>query len=890
MDLNKESLRRDFSKDHERYYSPKLFKEEGFIRKNCKGCGKNFWTLDSGREFCGDSEHQPYSFMKDKTEDISYLDFWKKFSGFFERNGHTVVEKYPVVSRWRQDLYFTIASIQDFQRLENGKMGFEYSANPLLVPQICMRFNDIPNVGVTGRHMTSFMMAGQHAFNYPKEGYWVDRTIELNYGFLTGELGVKKEELTYIEDVWAMGDFSEFGPCLESFANGLELVNSVFTEFEFTNGKVRELDGKVVDVGWGFERLIWFYTRKQTAYDAVFRKELEYAYSATGLRPDRALYGKVAGKLGEIDITEEKSGGLEDRVMKGSGVTEREYREVIKPMQAMYAIVDHTRTLLFAINDGALPSNMGGGYNLRILLRRVLDFVDDYHLNIDLMKLVEVEAAELKGLFGGIDESMEEVKEVFDVERKRYLKSKESAYKTVDAAIRRGSRLDGSALKTLYESNGITPDFIMNVARSKKLEIEIDENAYNDLLKDNFVEKRKVTEKRAGFDIDLSGIDKTERLFYSLPSGEADATVLRAKGKMVVLDKTPFYAESGGQEEDHGTIGGIAVEDVQSVGGVIIHIMESDPPFSEGEKVHCAVDMERRARLMAHHTATHLVSAAARKVLGKHAWQEGARKSAEKAHIDIAHYEKLSDGQVREIEDTANSYILHGMKVKMEEMERGSAESRFGFSIYQGHGVPASRIRIVEISDLSGNLIDAEACGGLHIAGKESMIGIIKIISSSRIHDGVDRIEFVAGAAAADYIRGMESDIKTASGIAGVDRDKLIKGIQSMKEECLSAKKMLALAEDELTTSILKELAAEKGTVVRELNYGRAALREIAKAFIEGRKDRSIVLYNPEGEAVAMAGDDSGTGALENLNAFAEREGRHFKGGGTAKMAEGRLD
>ena len=181
MMLSKDELRKGFSKEYEKYYGTKLFKDEGFERKKCRICGKYFWTADSSRELCGDSEHEPYTFMKDRPTSIGYEEFWKKFAGFFKKEGHEEIKKYPVVSRWRQDLYFTIASIQDFQRIENGAMSFEYSANPLVVPQICLRFNDIPNTGVTGRHFTSFMMAGQHAFNYPKEGYWRDRTIKLNY-------------------------------------------------------------------------------------------------------------------------------------------------------------------------------------------------------------------------------------------------------------------------------------------------------------------------------------------------------------------------------------------------------------------------------------------------------------------------------------------------------------------------------------------------------------------------------------------------------------------------------------------------------------------------------------------------------------------------------------
>jgi alanyl-tRNA synthetase len=219
--------------------SVELFDREGFTRHTCKFCGKNFWATKE-TESCGDSSHTEYSFFKDKPKaSESTWTSGRSLPHSSRRTATTEVEKYPVVSRWRQDLYFTIAGIQDFQRIENGKMSFEYPANPLVVPQVCLRFSDIENVGVTGRHFTSFMMANQTAFDYPKAGYWRDRTIDLNFNYLTTILGVKKDDLIYGEDVWAMGDFSEFGPSLESFANGSELVNSVFTQFEYVNGNIQ---------------------------------------------------------------------------------------------------------------------------------------------------------------------------------------------------------------------------------------------------------------------------------------------------------------------------------------------------------------------------------------------------------------------------------------------------------------------------------------------------------------------------------------------------------------------------------------------------------------------------------------------------------------------------
>jgi alanyl-tRNA synthetase len=254
--LSKEKLREEFSKDYKRFYEVELFKELGFERKKCS-CGKYFWSL--GKENCGDPDEHglEYSFFKKHSEITSLDEMWKRFSEFFKKNGHEEINRYPVVSRWRPDLYFTIASIQDFQRIEKDIMDFEYPANPLIVPQVCLRFNDIPHVGFTGRHLSSFIMAGQHSFNWPKEGYWRDETIRLDFEFLTKELGIKKEEITFIEDVWAMNDFSEFGACLEAFSKGLEIVNAVFTEFSYLN-EIKELPKKVVDVGWGFERVVWF--------------------------------------------------------------------------------------------------------------------------------------------------------------------------------------------------------------------------------------------------------------------------------------------------------------------------------------------------------------------------------------------------------------------------------------------------------------------------------------------------------------------------------------------------------------------------------------------------------------------------------------------------------
>jgi len=879
--LNKSSLRKEFAKNPSEYYKVALFDREGFKRQTCKICGKNFWSIKD-TDSCGDSSHTEYSFFKEKPKPIKYVDFWKDFAIFFKKNGHEEVERYPVVSRWRQDLYFTIASIQDFQRIENGKMGFEYSSNPLIVPQVCLRFSDIENVGVTGRHFTAFTMAGQQSFNYPKEGYWRDRTIDLNFNYLTKVLGVKKDELIYGEDVWAMGDFSEFGPCLESFANGAELVNSVFTQFEYVNGEVRELDGKVVDVGWGFERLMWFHSGFDTAYEAVFYDTIKKLDDRAGFGFDSKLFKKFSTLSSELDITESGGKSKEYALLEKAGISISDYEKKIRPSQALYSVLDHTRTLLFAITDGALPSNVGGGYNLRIILRRALSFIEEYGFKFDLNEIAGLEAKELKPLFPELSDNLDLFSKVVEIEAKRFSKNRENANRLIDGIISRGKRIDAKDLRTLYESNGVTPELIEAAASRRKAKIAMPESSYEDIIKGDFASK----EKAKKLDITVTGIPKTEQLYYKLDE-ESDSMVLRAERNYVILDRSPFYPEGGGQEADHGTINGATVLDAQKIGDVIVHVMENDVKgIKTGATVRCIVDKERRLRLMVHHTSVHLMSAAARSVLGKHAWQEGTRKSFDKAHIDIAHYDKLSDDDIFRLEKFANDNLFRGIKVSVKYMDRKEAEGKFGFSIYQGHGVPAQTIRMVVIDSKDGRLVDAEACGGLHVTGMEQAIGIVKIINTERISDGIDRIELVAGNAALDYFRKLDRALSSVALKLNSDPFSLDERMTSIDEENRKMRKEI----QELNELVAGQTAislASSDTVDKELDMPRAMLRSIATKAVLINTSAVILLKNKSGEAVCISGAKSRRSALDFIN---EKAGsKKFVGGGSAKFAEGKI-
>lgn len=882
--LSKDALREEFGKHYEEFYSTELFKREGFTRNRCKVCGRYFWSMGE-RDTCED--HVPYTFFREKPGSMRYEDHWLKFADFFRRRKHTIINRYPVVSRWRQDLYFTIAGIQDFQRIENGVMSFEYPANPLMVPQMCLRFSDIQNVGVTGKHFTGFVMANQTAFGWPKKGYWRDRTIELNYEYFTRMLGVKKENLVFHEDVWAMGDFSEFGPSLELFSKGAELVTNVFTQFESVNGKIRELRSKVVDTGWGFDRLHWFQSGYPTAQQATFAEQLGKLRGNVGIDIDDNRLRKFALFGGELDITE--SGNVEakiNEILKRVGISREEYEKKIRPIQAVYAILDHTRTLLFAINDGALPSNIGGGYNLRLILRRSLGFIERYRLSIDLDELALSEARSLRKMYPELLENIESFSKVVKVEKERYAKSRENAGRIVESVLAKSNDIGKNQLKVLYESHGVTPELILDFAIRKGIKVELPENLYGSILEGEFAKK----EKAKKLEVELPGLPATEKLYYKFAT-RSKSKILYVHKNHLVLDKTPFYPEGGGQLADHGVINGARVVDAQKVGNVIVHVMESEVSrvkgFEVGKSVEAMVNEGRRERLIAHHTATHLINASAREVLGRHVWQEGTVKDYEKARLDITHYDKLTESQIHEIEKKANGYLAEGIVVQAREMERGDAEKKYGFTIYQGHGVPARRMRIITISTKAGKLIDAEACGGLHAVGRESSIGLIKIIDSLRIHDGIVRLEFVAGPAALEYFQKEDSQLERVA--RGLNSEKLraAEGLEALRSTYREMYKKLETYTDSVGELIATQFKDSKFV---ERNMGRLPrelMRKVATVITDKNREAVVLLTNSQGDVVCVCGDGSTLAAIDIVREKLGRKG--FVGGGSKKAAEGRI-
>lgn len=372
--MGKKELSALFSANPDRYYKVALFDKVGFRRHKCILCGKFFWSLVD-RAVCPD--HEAYGFLGSPptSKRLDYIDTWKEVETFFGSNGHAIVNRYPVVCRWRDDLYYTVASIVDFQRVVQNKVFFELPANPLVVPQMCVRFNDIENVGLSGRHYTTFCMIGQTCDADEEGGYWKDRCLELDYQLLTKVLGIDPKAITFVEDVW-MGA-GAFGYSLEYFVNGLELGNAVFTEFEGNENEYRTMKHRIIDMGAGLERFSWITMGTPTSYDCTFGPVVKEMMSKTGTMLNKEiLEGYFKFVSNALERTESDLRALKTTFAKEIKISYEDLNRIVNPFEAMYTVADHTRTLLFAISDGSIPSNVGGGYNLRVILRRALAILE----------------------------------------------------------------------------------------------------------------------------------------------------------------------------------------------------------------------------------------------------------------------------------------------------------------------------------------------------------------------------------------------------------------------------------------------------------------------------------------------------------------------------------
>lgn len=816
----------------EKYYPVSILKERGFKRQQCRVCGTFFWSIKE-RGTCGDAACiGRYEFIGNSPakRKLSYIQVWKEFAKLFESFDYTPIKRYPVVARWRDDAYFVQASIYDFQPYcVRGEV--DPPANPLVVPQFCLRFNDIDNVGITGRHFTGFVMIGQHAFE-KKKNYKPEPYLEHIYEWLTKGMRIPEEEIQFHEDAWAGG--GNLGPSMEFFSGGLEIGNQVYMQYEISSNGIKELEIKVLDMGMGQERPAWLTQAVSTSYDAVFGDVMDKLYRKANINIDRDFLKNFLPLSGILNFEEEDYNKSMQKIANAMETSVEEIESKIIPLSRLYSIAEHARSLLVAISDGALPSNVGGGYNLRTILRRALNFIELENWELSLYEICEMHARYLREQFPELLENIEELKEILEIEEKRYVETRKKSRKIIISLKEKGEKLSIEKLFELYDSQGISPEML----KQSGIGIEIPHDFYARISEMHEEKRRKarINAKREEEEIDrlnseLKSIDTVKLYYLDSELFEFDAKVVKSVNSYVILDKTAFYPLGGGQEYDTGVI---RSEDNKKHANVIavykkenavLHKLDNNP-FKEGDAVKCKVNRKRRKQLTKHHTATHIINGAAKALLGEHIWQSGAEKTEEKARLDITHYENLSLEQIEKLEELANSIVERGERIEAEFYSRDEAEKRFGFRIYQGGAVPGKTLRIVRI----GSDIDTEACGGTHLKNTREA-EIVRIMSSTRIQDGIVRLEFCAGEACIKFIENEIEILKkvkeSAETITKVETDLIAfaeKELEVQKKEKVVNKKRL---------KVFQRLSREIKACCDVFSVSKSELESTVKRFVK---------------------------------------------------------
>ncbi|MDW8011195.1 MAG: alanine--tRNA ligase-related protein, partial [Sulfolobales archaeon] len=546
----------------ENIFRVRMFKEKGYSRQVCGSCKANFWGRLQ-RENCGDTPCTDYYFdeVRLKTPPLSLGEVREKFLKFFKDRGHEVVDPYPVVARWREDLYLTIASIAVFQP-HVTKMIVKPPANPLVIAQPCIRLEDLGSVGYTiGRHLTNFIMGGHHAFNYPDEYiYFTDETVELATEFFTKHVGVPEEELSFKESWWEGG--GNAGPCFEVSVGGLEVATLVFMMYEVSDGKYVEMPLKIVDTGYGIERITWLTQRTPTAFHAVYGDLVSTYHKIMGIEePPVKLLQAVFKRAGRWDLRDPAQfESLKKLVSYELGLPEVEVFKYLDGAVLVYNALDHVKTALLMLSDGVVPSNTGEGYLARLVLRKVFRVLSKLGIGADsVLKMFELQAQTWRSLYPRVSDNWNYVQEVVELEYRKFQELVERAPSIVRRYLSRGS--PGLSLEDyveLYESHGLPPELVVEASLKLGYRVSVPKEFYSALASKRVKAPIKKAEAlpvpREVYERAVK-LPAVEKLFHVDPYvREFKARVVDVIGDYVVLDRTAFYPEGGGQKADRGKI------------------------------------------------------------------------------------------------------------------------------------------------------------------------------------------------------------------------------------------------------------------------------------------------------------------------------------------------
>ena len=794
----------------------------------------------------------------------------QKFLSFFEKKGHTIVPSAPLVLKNDPTLLFTNSGMVQFKDyfLGNAVPKSKRIADTQKCLRVSGKHNDLEEVGIDTYHHTMFEMLGNWSFG----DYFKKEAIEWAWELLTEEYklpknrlyvtvfeGDKKESLPFDQDAynfwkqwikedrilrgnkkdnfWEMGDTGPCGPCSEihidlrsdaeiAKAPGKDMVNTghpqvieiwnnVFMEFNRkADGSLEKLPAQHVDTGMGFERLCMAIQQKTSNYDTdVFSPLLDFIGEAANVK----------------------------------------YKADEKTDIAMRVIADHVRAVAFAITDGQLPSNTGAGYVIRRILRRAVRYGFTF-LNFKepfIYKLVPVLANQLKNVFPELASQQDYVGKVIFEEETSFLRTLDKGLKRFDLiqADLKDKVVSGVLAFELYDTFGFPFDLTSLIARERGL--SVDEKGFKEEMEKQKSRSKADAAKETGDWINVGEDEKTEFIGYDhLVSSVRIIKYRKIKQKnkdliQLVFDKTPFYAESGGQVGDTGYIDNgkerINIIDTKKENELIIHICEKLPVHLEGD-FSASVEVAKRKRTMNNHSATHLLHAALRQVLGKHVEQKGSLVNEKILRFDFSHFAAMSAEEIQKVEQIVNEKIRENIhldekrNVPIEEAKSLGAMALFG----EKYG---DFVRVITFDPK----FSVELCGGTHVPATGS-IGFFKIISESSVAAGVRRIEAITGEGAQEFLSSELQLLEELRSILKNPKD-IIGAVKNLADEKHSLEKRLESLNLEKANHLKDDLAKRASRnngytlVLEKISVPNAdALKNIAYALRNQFEDLLLVL------------------------------------------------
>jgi alanyl-tRNA synthetase len=749
------------------------------------------------------------------------------YMDFFRNKGHEIVPSAPIVVKNDPTLLFTNAGMNQFKDffLGNKKPPFPRVADTQKCLRVSGKHNDLEEVGVDTYHHTMFEMLGNWSFG----DYFKKEAIAWSWELLTEVYKIPKDRLyvTYFEgdaaenlpkdeeafnewsklvasdrilpgnkkdNFWEMGDTGPCGPCSEIHVDCrsdaeraqqsgallvnkdhpqvIEIWNNVFMQFNRKkDGTLEPLPAKHVDTGMGLERLVRVLQGKQSNYDTDI----------------------FTGTIAEIEKITGKKYDYSDS----------------KQAIAFRVLADHIRAICFTIADGQLPSNTGAGYVIRRILRRAVRY---YYSYLDykqplLNQLVPVLASQFKNVFPELLQQQDFVTKVIKEEEEAFLRTLEKGLKKIEEIIggSKNKTINGSAAFELYDTYGFPVDLTRLIARENNL--EVDEAGFENEMKQQKDRSRAATALHTEDWVVLN--DNGQTSFVGYVATEAQAKVLKyrkvtAKGKtafQLVLSTTPFYAESGGQVGDTGTLlfegEEVKVMDTKKENDLIIHFVEKIPTNITGI-VDARVDKNRRAKTAVHHSATHLLHAALRKVLGTHVAQKGSLVNDEYLRFDFSHFAKMTNEEAAKVEALVNEKIRANIPVVIKEMPKEEALKLGAMALFGEKYGDVVRVVIIDPA------YSVELCGGTHV-GATGELGIFKLKHETAVAAGVRRIEAICGGAAEQYISEQLNQLQQVKEELKNPAD-LLKAVSSVLSENNDLKKKLEHLENRILAGIRNEL------------------------------------------------------------------------------------